>query len=78
MPDPTNIVQQLVQPLFLLKVLFLIVLFLYIIFTFVVFNQVRVMNRVVTETHSSAILALIALLNFLAAISLFIYALAIL
>gem|GEM_PF-6022230 len=68
----------LLQPTFLLKLVFLIVLFLYSIFTLVVLHQVRVMNAVVQETHSSTILAIVAGINFLAAVSLFIYAIAIL
>lgn len=78
MPDLSLLLPQMLEGRFLLKALFLIVLLLYAIFTFVVLNQVRVMNNVVQETHSSVILEVIAGINLLAAISLFVYAIAIL
>lgn len=64
--------------LIFLKIVFLVVFLLYAIFTLVVFNQVRTMNRVVTELHSSTILAIVAFLNVVVALSLFVYALVIL
>lgn len=69
---------QFLQPLFGLKILFLIIIFIFIIFTFVVLNQVNTMNKIVNEAQSSFILKLIAILNLLLTISLFLFALAIL
>ena len=69
---------QLFTPGFLIKIFFLVVLFMYLIFTFVVFNQVRLMNRIITQTPISTILSTIALIQIIAALSLFIAALAIL
>lgn len=68
----------LIQPFFILKIIFLIIIFSYLVFTFVVFNQVGTMNRVITEIHSSTTLRIIALLNFLIAISLFLLGIVIL
>lgn len=59
------------QPFFLIKICFLLVLFLYLVFAFVVFNQTKVMNRVIEEKPFAAILQIVALLNMLLAISLF-------
>lgn len=63
---------------FIIKILFAIILFLYVIFTFVIFNQVTVMNRVITEKHSSFILGFLAFFIMILAISLFGLTLAIL
>lgn len=63
---------------FIIKFLFAIILFLYVIFTFVIFNQVSVMNRVITEKHSSFIIAFISFFIMILAISLFLLTLAIL
>lgn len=69
---------QFLQPLFGLKILFSIIIFIFIVFTFVVLNQVNTMNKIVSEAQSSFILKLIAILNLLLAVSLFLFALAIL
>lgn len=72
------LLSQFLQPLFGLKIIFLIILFLLIIFNFVIQNQVNTMNKIVSEAQSSFILKLIAVLNLLLVISLFLFALAIL
>lgn len=69
---------QLFQPIVALKIVFLIIILLYAIFTIVVFTQVNTMNGIVTEVHSSFVLKLIALINILLAISLFVFAVVIL
>lgn len=69
---------QLPQPLFFLKIFSLIIILFYLGFAVVVFNQVKTMNKTITEVHSSAILQMIAILNLLLAISLFVLALVIL
>lgn len=65
---------QLFQTFSILKIIFLIIFFLYFGFSFVVLNQVRTMNRVLTEIHSSTALRMIAFLNLIFAISLFLIA----
>lgn len=72
------VVNQLLQPFFLLKVGFIIVFVLLSIFSFVIGNQVRVMNRVVTEKGSSAIVAFIATGNVIVSLALIFAALVIL
>lgn len=69
---------QLPRPLFFLKIFSLIIILFYLGFAVVVFNQVKIMNKTITEVHSSAILQTIAILNLLLAISLFVLALVIL
>lgn len=64
--------------LLLIKIAILIVIFIYLIFSVVVLNQVRVMNKIFIEIHSSTILQVIAYINLFASISLFIIALVIL
>lgn len=72
------VLSQLLQPLLLTKIFFLILIFAYIIFAIVIARQVRVMNNVVTEKQSSMLLSLLSIINVIAAISLFIVTLAIL
>lgn len=72
------VLSQLLQPLLLTKIFFLILIFAYIIFAIVISRQVRVMNNVVTEKQSSMLLSLLSIINVIAAISLFIVTLAIL
>lgn len=66
------------QSFLIFKILILILIFLYVIFAFVVLNQVRLMNGVVRELHSSTIVQAGAVVHLLLAISLFVYALVIL
>ena len=73
-----EIFSQLSQPLFLIKIVFLILLLFYAIFSLVIFNQAIVMGRIVKQVHSSAVLDLIAFLNMFLAISLFLISLVIL
>lgn len=61
-----------------IKIGVLIILFLYVVFAFVLMNQVRVMNRIIREVSSSAILFILVLIHLLLAVSLFFFALAIL
>ena len=60
------------------KIVTLVILAIYIIFTFVILTQVRVMNRIFTEMFASTALMLVALGNFIFALSLFLIALVIL
>jgi len=63
---------------FLFKISFLFVLFLYIIFTLIIFNQIRSMDQLISEIHSSIIIRAISLIGIVAAISLFLAAVVIL
>lgn len=60
------------------KIGILIILALYAVFAFVILNQIRVMNSIVTLSFVSVILLIIAGLHLLLAISLFVFAIAIL
>ncbi len=62
----------------IIKIVTLAILAIYIIFTFVILVQVRVMNRIFTETFASTVLFFLALGNLIFAFSLFAVALAIL
>lgn len=64
--------------LFLTKIVFLLAIGFFFIFTFIVYNQIRIMSNIVTETKSSNILIIIAIVNLIIAFSLFIAALVIL
>lgn len=76
---PDNLIlSQITQPIFALKIIFLVVIFSFIIFTIVVFTQLNVMNKVVEEVHTSFVLEVAAAINILLAISLFLLALVIL
>jgi len=66
------------SPLFLFKIALLVIMALFIIFTIVIFTQVSVMNKIITHAQASGILKLIAILNIIFAISLFVMALVIL
>lgn len=63
---------------FLLKIFSLTVIFFYIIFAIVVVNQVKVMNRVIQEKFSSALLAGVGLAHVIFALVLFVAAIVIL
>ncbi|RJQ38409.1 hypothetical protein C4559_01285 [Candidatus Microgenomates bacterium] len=69
---------QIFQPLFAVKIVLIIAAFVFLIFTFVVFNQIRVMNDILSEEHSSLVLKIIGILNIFLAFSLFIFVLVIL
>ncbi|GEM_PF-6553049 len=66
------------RPFFLLKIGFLLVIFIYIIFSLVVLNQISAMNNIIKEVRSSVIVYFLAILNLLAALSLFLISLVIL
>jgi uncharacterized membrane protein (DUF485 family) len=62
----------------LIKIVTLVFLALYIIFSVIVLTQVRLMNDILKQSFTSAILAAIALANLILSISLFLIALVIL
>lgn len=68
----------MITPLLLLKIGILAIISLYAIFTFVILNQIQVMNRILHELHSSAVVQFIALLLIFLTVSLFFLALVIL
>lgn len=68
----------LFNPVFLIKIITLIALASYFIFSLVVLNQVRVMNRVETIPPLSSILLLAAIIHIALVFSLFLTALGIL
>ena len=76
--DFLAIAKLLRSPLFLFKIALIVIIAIFIIFTIVIFTQVSVMNKIITHTTASGILKLIALLNIILAISLFVIALVIL
>ncbi|MDP2649658.1 MAG: hypothetical protein Q8P10_02325 [bacterium] len=63
----------LLQTAFLTKIALLILVFLFFIFTFVVFTQVNGMNKIITKIEFSGILKILAILNIIAALSLFLF-----
>lgn len=69
---------QALNPLFFLKLGVLIVIGLFAIFTFIIFNQIVVMNNIVNQSGPSTILKIIAAINILLSLSLFLTALVIL
>ena len=71
--DLTSFFSQLFTATGFVKILILIIILFLIVFTLVLLNQVRVMNRVITEKHSSSILIFIAIINTILTISLFFY-----
>ena len=66
------------SPSLLFKIVALVFLFLYVVFTFVILTQVNVMNKIITEERSSALLKTIAIIHVVLAISLFVFAIVIL
>ena len=62
----------------LVKLGLLMVLFLYIIFIFIVFKQIMSMDNIIKEIHSSFIIKVIATINIVLALSLFLAAVVIL
>ncbi len=64
--------------LFFLKIGLLIIIGLFTIFTFIIFNQIGVMNNIVNQPGASTILKIIAIINILLSLSLFLIALVIL
>lgn len=73
-----DLLSQFTNPLLLVKIIFLVFLLFYTIFSLVIFNQAVVMDRIVRQAGSSFIIKLIAVLNMLLAISLFLISLVIL
>lgn len=71
-------IDMLFEPIFLFKAITLIVIGLYIAFAAVIANQVRTMNHLVSYEPTTAVLQFLAVAHLLAAISLFLLALAIL
>lgn len=61
-----------------LKAGFLIIMVLYIIFTLIVFKQITSMDDIIREVHSSIIIKVIAIINIVFALSLFLAAVVIL
>lgn len=77
MPE-SQFFNQLFTSLPLLKVSFLVGDAFYIIFALVILNQVISMTNIVSDIHSSAVLKIIAIINLIFALSLFLIALVIL
>lgn len=77
MADTITTLQSL-NPLFFLKIAILMIIGLFLIFTLIVYNQVGVMNRIVDQPEASGTLRIIALINVILAVSLFLTALVIL
>lgn len=73
-----SLLNQIFQPDFIAKTVILTFLALYIAFALIIFKQVKSLNVIVKAGTGSAILELIIIINLFIAISLFIYALAIL
>lgn len=63
---------------FLFKIGVLVVILFYAIFSFVIFTQVQAMNRIITLSPFSRLVALFALLQLFASLSLFLAAVVIL
>lgn len=74
MPNLTD----LFQPFLFFKVVVLITIGLYAIFTIVVVNQIKVMNSLVAHRPASLVLQTIVLIQMIAAILLFVFAIVIL
>jgi hypothetical protein len=66
------------QPIFLIKIVTLIILVFYIVFTFIIFAQIKAMNRIICLPNASAIFKVINFVNFIFAVSLFLFAVVIL
>lgn len=69
---------QLFNTSFLIRAAALIVILLYVIFSLIVLNQVRVMNKIITQSSASFLVFLTAAIHSILAVSLFVFALAIL
>lgn len=78
MPIDISFLNQIFQPIFIIKPVLLVLLVLYIFFAFVIFKQVRSLNEIVKAGAASSIMELIAIADIFVAISLFIYTLVIL
>lgn len=66
------------QPILLVKIVTLLIIGFYIIFSFVVFTQVKAMSQILSLPHASFLLKLIAIINIVLALSLFLGAFVIL
>ncbi|MBI2032571.1 MAG: hypothetical protein HYV38_00880 [Candidatus Levybacteria bacterium] len=78
MPDLFNTLNNLLESLILVKLIFIVSMIFYIIFLLIVLKQVNSMNAVVSEEGPSATVRNIAILNIIAAIILFLTGLVIL
>lgn len=78
MPTDLSFLNNIFQPLFLLKLFILIIIFFYVIFSSVVSNQIRVMNKIETIPPVAEILQILAIIHLMLAFSLFFLAVAIL
>lgn len=77
MPDD-SFLNQIFQPVFIIKPVILILLVLYMFFALILFKQIKSLNEIVRSGSASSILELIALINLFVAISLFLFTLVIL
>ncbi len=66
------------QPVLFVKIVTLIIIGFYVIFSIVIFTQVRAMSQILTLPHASMIFKTIAIINIIAAVSLFLGAFVIL
>ena len=66
------------QPVLLVKIVTLLIIGFYIIFSFVVFTQVKAMGQILSLPHAAFIFKLIAIINIILALSLFLGAFVIL
>jgi hypothetical protein len=66
------------QPSFWIKIITLIVIASYVIFTLVVYTQVKAMSRIIRIFHHENLLKMVAVIQIILAVSLFIFAIAIL
>lgn len=78
MPIDISFLNQIFQPVFIIKPALLVLLVLYIFFAFIIFKQARSLNEIVKAGTTSSIMELVAIACLFVAISLFIYTLVIL
>ena len=78
MPIDISFLNQIFQPIFIIKPVLIVFLILYLFFAFIIFKQVRSLNEIVKAGNASSALELITISSIIAAISLFIYTLVIL
>ncbi len=73
-----NIFENIVSFSTLFKIAFLSIMVLYMAFSFIVLNQVRSMNKIISQARSSTFINAFSVLNVLFALSLFLAAIVIL
>ncbi|MEK7186230.1 MAG: DUF5657 family protein [Patescibacteria group bacterium] len=73
-----TILNQIFDSFIIFKVGFLVLCLFHAVFLFIVYNQVRSMDRIVSEKSSSAVLKTVSLISVILAFSLFIAAIVIL